>query len=55
VRFFTNFLDELPTFLSIGMSVQLGDFGILRLSLSGEGAESPDKFTADNIKGAKFI
>jgi hypothetical protein len=47
-------LDELPTFLSIGMSIQLGEFGTMRLSLSGEGAESPDRFTADNIKGANL-
>jgi predicted histone-like DNA-binding protein len=45
----TNFLEELPTFLKIGMSVQLGDFGTVRLSLSGEGADTPADFNADSI------
>jgi predicted histone-like DNA-binding protein len=34
-----NFLDELPTFLKVGMSVKLGDFGTVRLGLSSEGAD----------------
>ena len=44
-----NFLDELPTFLKTGLSVQLGDFGTLRLSLAGEGADSPDVFKVGSI------
>ncbi|MDR2817030.1 MAG: HU family DNA-binding protein [Proteiniphilum sp.] len=51
----TNFLDELPTFLKIGMSIKLGDFGTFRLSLSSEGADSPEQFNAGMIKGAKII
>jgi predicted histone-like DNA-binding protein len=51
----TNFLDELPTFLKIGMSVKLGDFGTLRLSLSSEGAETEQEFKTEMIKGAKII
>jgi predicted histone-like DNA-binding protein len=51
----SNFLDELPTFLEIGMSIQLGEFGTMRLSLSSEGTESPTEFTADKIKGARII
>ncbi|MDR2473613.1 MAG: HU family DNA-binding protein [Tannerella sp.] len=50
----SNFLDELPTFLKIGMSVQLGDFGTLRLNLSGEGAETPSAFKSETIT-AKVI
>ncbi|GHT69177.1 hypothetical protein AGMMS50239_35530 [Bacteroidia bacterium] len=50
-----NFLDELPTFLKLGMSVQLGDFGTMRLSLSSEGAETPEVFKASKIKGTKII
>ncbi|MDR3095197.1 MAG: DNA-binding protein, partial [Bacteroidales bacterium] len=50
----TNFLDELPTFLKVGMSVQLGNFGTVRLSLSGEGAENTAAFNAATI-AAKVI
>jgi predicted histone-like DNA-binding protein len=50
-----NFLDELPTFLKLGLSVQLGAFGTLRLSLASEGADSPQAFKSDLIKGAKVI
>jgi predicted histone-like DNA-binding protein len=51
----TNFLDELPTFLKYGMSVQLGDFGTVRLSISSEGAETANQFSASMIKGVKVI
>jgi predicted histone-like DNA-binding protein len=50
----SNFLEELPTFLKLGMSVQLGDFGTMRLNLSGTGAETPDTFDAATI-AAKVI
>jgi predicted histone-like DNA-binding protein len=50
-----NFLDELPTFLKLGLSVQLGSFGTLRLTLASEGAESPQAFKSDLIKGAKVV
>jgi predicted histone-like DNA-binding protein len=50
-----NFLDELPTFLKLGLSVQLGDFGTMRLSLSSEGTDTPEDFKADRIKSAKVI
>jgi predicted histone-like DNA-binding protein len=50
-----NFIDELPSLLAIGMSVQLGDFGTLRLPLASEGVENPDDFTVANILGVKVI
>jgi predicted histone-like DNA-binding protein len=50
-----NFIDELPTFLKLGLSVKLGDFGTLRLNLVSEGVETDKDFTAANIKGAKVI
>lgn len=51
----TNFVDELPTFLKLGMSVKLGDFGTLRLSLASDGAENKEDFHASNITGVKVI
>jgi predicted histone-like DNA-binding protein len=50
-----NFLDELPTFLKLGLSVKLGEFGTLRLGLSSEGVEAPDEFNATKIKHVKVI
>jgi hypothetical protein len=37
------------------MSIQLGEFGTLRLSLSSNGVDDPDNFTAADIKGARII
>jgi predicted histone-like DNA-binding protein len=52
----SNFMEELPTFLKLGMSIKLGEFGTMRLSLSSTGADTPDAFNAQhNIKGAKII
>ena len=50
-----NFIEQLPIFLEIGMSVQLGAFGTMRLSLETTGADTPEAFTANNVKGAKVI
>jgi predicted histone-like DNA-binding protein len=50
-----NFMEELPTFLKLGLSVQLGTFGTVRLSLSSEGASVPGEFNAGMIKGVKVI
>jgi predicted histone-like DNA-binding protein len=50
----SNFLEELPTFLKLGMSVQLGEFGTMRLNLSGDGADTPADFKPDTIS-AKVI
>jgi predicted histone-like DNA-binding protein len=50
-----NFLDELPLFLTSGMSIKLGEFGTLRLSISSEGTDTKEEFDASNIKGVKVI
>jgi predicted histone-like DNA-binding protein len=51
----TNFLDVLPTFLKLGLSVKLGEFGSMRLSIISEGVDEDQQFTANNIKGVKVI
>jgi predicted histone-like DNA-binding protein len=51
----SNFLEELPTFLKMGMSVKLGEFGSIRLTLSSEGVEDPKDFTHNKIKGVKVV
>jgi predicted histone-like DNA-binding protein len=50
-----NFLDELPVFLMMGMSIKLGEFGTLRLSLTSEGVDAKEDFNASLIKGTKVI
>ena len=51
----SNFLDLLPSHLIDGKSVQLGDFGTFRVSLSSEGAVSEDEFSTNKIKNAKIL
>jgi len=50
----SNFVDELPTLLKDGFSVQLGEFGTIRLSLSSYGADKPENFNTNTI-AAKVI
>lgn len=50
-----NMVDEIPRYLIEGYSVNLNNFGTLRLSLSSEGAEDPKEFTADNIKNMRVV
>jgi predicted histone-like DNA-binding protein len=51
----SNCVDEIPTFLKIGMSIKLGNFGTLRLTISSEGANSKEEFTIANINGVRVI
>lgn len=46
----SNFVDLLPALLKDGFSVQLGDFGTIRLSLSSKGAENPETFDTKTIE-----
>jgi predicted histone-like DNA-binding protein len=51
----SNFLEELPTYLKIGMSVKLGDFGTMRLNLKSKGVPTEQKFDGSHIEGVKII
>lgn len=50
-----NLIVELPKHLMAGNSVKLGDFGTLRLSISGDGSNSPNNYSPTNIKKVKII
>lgn len=50
-----NMVNEIPRYLMEGYSVNLNDLGTLRLSLSSEGADTPDKFSSENIKNVRVI
>ena len=46
----SNFIDCLPHYLRDGFSVQLGEFGTMRLTLSSEGATTVKAFKTETIK-----
>ena len=46
----TNFMECLPSYLRDGFSVQLGEFGTVRLTLSSEGALDEKTFKTETIK-----
>ena len=45
-----EFMDCLPHYLRDGFSVQLGEFGTMRLTLSSEGAATEKAFKTETIK-----
>jgi predicted histone-like DNA-binding protein len=50
-----NMVDEIPRYLIEGYSVNLNNFGTLRLSLSSEGVDSPTEFTTKNIRNMRVV
>ena len=46
----SNFMDCLPHYLRDGFSVQLGEFGTMRLTLSSEGSATVKAFKTETIK-----
>lgn len=50
-----NMVDEIPRYLTEGYSVNLNNFGTLRLSLSSEGVNDPESFTAGHIKNMRVV
>ena len=46
----SNFIDCLPGYLRDGFSVQLSDFGTMRLTLSSEGSLTEKEFNIEKIK-----
>ena len=46
----SNFMDCLPHYLRDGFSVQLGEFGTMRLTLSSEGSATEKAFKTEKIK-----
>ena len=50
-----NLVDELPMFLLMGQSVQLGELGTVRISFSSSGIDDPAKFHTSMIRPVKII
>ena len=51
----SNFFDELPTYMLMNRSVQLEDFGILRISFGSEGVDRAEDFSSSLIRGVKIV
>jgi predicted histone-like DNA-binding protein len=50
-----NCVDIVPTFLKLGLSVQLGGLGTFRVIPLSEGVDEDKEFTVANIKGSKIV
>ncbi|GHT20941.1 DNA-binding protein [Bacteroidia bacterium] len=50
-----NLIDVIPKYLLMGKSVNLGEFGTLRLSFSSEGVEDAGEFNVNKIHGVKVV
>ena len=46
----SNFVDHLPAYLMDGFSIQLGEFGMMRLSLSSKGSDIEKAFNTEGLK-----
>ncbi|GHT37111.1 DNA-binding protein [Bacteroidia bacterium] len=51
----TTTMQILPFYLKLGLSVQLGDIGTMRLSINSEGVPVGETFKHTNIKGVRTI
>lgn len=48
-------IDIVPEMLSEGNSVQIGDLGTFRVSVSSEGSDKADEVSSSNVRGARII
>ena len=51
----SNLMLVLPVFLKLGQSVNLEGFGTFRISVSSEGAATPEELNARHVKGVKLL
>jgi predicted histone-like DNA-binding protein len=50
-----SLLDQVPRYLLLGQTVELGELGLLRISFSSEGVDKKEDFTANRIDDIKII
>ncbi|GHT21883.1 DNA-binding protein [Bacteroidia bacterium] len=50
-----NLIDVIPKYLLMGKSVNLGEFGSLRLSFSSDGVDDVNEFSVSKIHGVKVV
>ncbi|MDR2633981.1 MAG: HU family DNA-binding protein [Treponema sp.] len=51
----SNLIEVLPVFLKLGQSVNLEGFGTFRISVTSEGAATPEELNARHVKGVKLL
>jgi predicted histone-like DNA-binding protein len=51
----SNLVQVLPIFLKLGQSVSIEGFGTFRVSVSSDGAETPEELNARHVKGVKML
>jgi predicted histone-like DNA-binding protein len=51
----SNLVEVLPVFLKLGQSVNLEGFGSFRISVSSEGAATPEELNAHHVKAVKLL
>ena len=50
-----SLIDTMPKYLLMGKSINLGEFGTLRISFSSEGVDTPEEFNTSKISGLKVV
>lgn len=50
-----NIIDIIPTYLTMGKAVSLGELGTLRISFSSNGVENESEFTISKISGVRIL
>jgi len=50
-----SFVNTLPKYLRDGFKIQLGDFGIFKVSFSSEGVDDEKQFNTSLIRGVKLL
>jgi predicted histone-like DNA-binding protein len=50
-----NIIDTMPKYLLMGKSINLGEFGTLRISFSSEGVDTPEQFNTNKILRVKVV
>ncbi len=50
-----SLLDQIPRYLLIGRSVELGELGSFRISFSSEGVDTKEEFNAAKIDDVKIV
>jgi predicted histone-like DNA-binding protein len=50
-----NLTQVIPTYLKMGQSVRLRDFGSFRLEVTSEGAPTQEELSVQHIKGGRIV
>ncbi|MDR1986010.1 MAG: HU family DNA-binding protein [Treponema sp.] len=51
----SNLVEIVPVFLKLGQTINLEGFGSFRISVTSEGAATPEELSARNVQGVKLI